>query len=160
MSTSTPAVIPAVIPVVYTLLSGGENGQAPLQMLVDGSAYHWASPVTPNTWQIEPQWGCLPPASYAIFRVNSQVQTSDSALFRLAAFDDGLVNPIPLAYLTNSRPGGGRISNDGVLFTDPLNAVLALNTHKNIGWQLAGDNTHPVIVYNVRCEVGWQINKV
>jgi len=144
-----------LIPAVYSLIMG-EAGQAPLTMLVDGADYHWASPITPNTVQIETAYGPLPTVAYARWRVCSTVQGPSQAVFRLVSCDDGPYNLVPLAYLYNGNPGASNISNDAVIFTDALNALIAAGVRKNIGWQLAGDNTHPVVIYNVRIEIGWR----
>jgi|RhiMethySRZTD1v2_1073278.scaffolds.fasta_scaffold10230_13 hypothetical protein len=141
-----------VVPVVYDLLP-----QAPVEMLVSGDEYHWASPVTNHIWVVNPEHGALPDVAYALMRIQSRVETSESALFRLAAYDSGPSNPIPLAWLRNSHPGEGRISSDGVYFEAGLRQILALNQYKQLGWQMAGDSTHPVTIFDVRLEIGWRV---
>jgi hypothetical protein len=115
-----------------------------------GDTYHWLSPVTGNTVQL-PQ--LFPIAGYARLRVMSTVQAPNTAIFRVVVCDDGPDNIFPLAWLTNSRPGPGNISNDAIDFTAALNGHRPIQA--NLGWQMAGDNTHPVTIYNVRFEIGW-----
>lgn len=150
-----------VINAVYPVLMAS-SGQPPVTVTFTGDAFHWLSPVTGNTVVLDNRFGPVPKAAYARMRVLSTVMTTDSALFRVVVTDDGPTNYVVLGYLRNSAPGSQYIANDIVDFTGQFNMlfgslVLGTPPEKSLGWQLAGDNTHPVIIHNVRFEIGWMV---
>lgn len=139
-----------VIPTVIQLLP-----RSPYTMTVPGDNFYWPSPITAHQFHMEGV--TYPRVSYALFRVQSSVVYSNSALFRLSAWDSGPTNPTPLAWVTNAHPGGGNISSDSAYFTNGLQQILDAGVPKNLGWQLAGDGTTPVTIYDVRLEIGWEV---
>ena len=139
------------VDVIYQSASYGEKGS------VSGADWGFvgaalSASTTKYFWQILRNAGANILYANATIVLNPNT-TSNTIGVRLISFDDGVQNLVELHRWIYSNYTGPK--PDGANITAQLQAMLANDTYKNIGFQTYGDGTNSPIIYMVRLEIIW-----
>jgi hypothetical protein len=100
---------------------------------------------TKTYWFSDPFPGILSVVWRLIWKPESTANVA-----RLVYFDDGPANIVPIAYIYGTAAGGP--VNVTAIVSPEFQALAANKQYKNIGWQVIGNGSAPITVYESRLE--------
>ncbi|HEV7690788.1 MAG TPA: hypothetical protein VGO52_08200 [Hyphomonadaceae bacterium] len=129
-----------------------------------GGVYFDIAPYTTHTFTI-PANLPIKTAAYATWRViwsaPSPAPGYETGIVRLFTRTPDTSGPkVPIAWVLSStmlNPGANNISNDALDVTVSFNNFLFAHNYGHLGWDISGDGSTPLKIWNSRLEIGWNV---